>query len=67
MISPPERLHQLLAAQSALSETRFTRRDLLLGAGSAGLAAIASRPSFGLTKSSRPQATTIRFLDRRFV
>src|SRR6202007_803500 len=45
MTSAPERLRQLLA--SPFQETRFTRRDLLKGAGGAGLAAIASRPSFG--------------------
>ena len=47
MTSAPERLRQLLA--SPFGDPRFTRRDLLLGAGSAGLAAIASRPSFGQT------------------
>jgi FtsP/CotA-like multicopper oxidase with cupredoxin domain len=47
MTSAPERLRQLLA--SPFGAPRFTRRDLLLGAGSAGLAAIASRPSFGQT------------------
>ena len=48
MTSAPERLRQLLA--SPFGDPRFTRRDLLLGAGSAGLAAIASRPSFAQTR-----------------
>ena len=51
MTSAPERLRQPLA--SPLQETRFSRRDLLKGAGSAGLAAIASRPSFGQTNPAQ--------------
>jgi FtsP/CotA-like multicopper oxidase with cupredoxin domain len=49
MTSSPDRPRQLLLGQSALPETRFSRRELLLGAGSAGLAAVASRPSRGQT------------------
>jgi FtsP/CotA-like multicopper oxidase with cupredoxin domain len=49
MTSAPERLRQLLTTQSPHTDTRFSRRDLLLGAGSAGLAAIASGPGFAQT------------------
>ena len=56
MASSPERLRQLLAGQSSFQETRFTRRELLLGAGSAGLAAVASRPSLGQTSLGQTAA-----------
>jgi FtsP/CotA-like multicopper oxidase with cupredoxin domain len=52
MTSSPERLRQFLAGESPLTSLagpRFTRRDLLLGAGGAGLAAVASRPGFAQT------------------
>ena len=49
MTSSPERLRTLLDDRSYLQQTRFTRRDLLKGAGSAGVAAFASRPSHGQT------------------
>jgi FtsP/CotA-like multicopper oxidase with cupredoxin domain len=49
MTSPPDRLRQLLAGPSCFQETRFNRRELLLGAGSAGLAAVASRSSLAQT------------------
>jgi hypothetical protein len=43
----------------ALHETRFSRRELLLGAGTAGLVAVASRP--GHTQAAPPHADhTIR-------
>ena len=55
MTSTPERLRHLASP----FDRRFTRRDLLKGAASAGLAAIASRPGFA--QSSAPSADhTIR-------
>ena len=49
MTFPPERLRRLVAGQSSFQETRFTRRELLKGAGSVGLAAFASGASHGQT------------------
>jgi FtsP/CotA-like multicopper oxidase with cupredoxin domain len=49
MTFPPERLRRLVAGQSSFQETRVTRRELLRGAGSAGLAAFASGASHGQT------------------
>src|SRR3984885_6022722 len=54
MTSAPERLRQLLT--SPFQDLRFTRRDLLKGAGSPGLAAIASRPSFAQTPPGQTPA-----------
>jgi FtsP/CotA-like multicopper oxidase with cupredoxin domain len=55
--SSPERLRQIPAGPSSPQETRFTRRDLLAGAGAAGLAAVAGRPSHAQTAASSADHT----------
>ena len=56
MTFSPERLRRLPAGYSSFQQARFTRRELLLGAGSAGLAAVASRPSLGQTSLGQTAA-----------
>jgi FtsP/CotA-like multicopper oxidase with cupredoxin domain len=51
-----DRPRPLLAGQSLLQETRLTRRDLLLGTGGMGLAAVANRASHGQTSSGQNSA-----------
>jgi FtsP/CotA-like multicopper oxidase with cupredoxin domain len=59
MKSLADRLPQCSADRRSLHETRFSRRELLLAAGTAGLVAIASRP--GHTQAAPPHADyTIR-------
>ena len=55
MTSSSERLQ----GQSSPEETRFTRRDLLAGAASAGVVAVAGRASHAQT-AARPADHTIR-------
>jgi FtsP/CotA-like multicopper oxidase with cupredoxin domain len=56
-VTSPERLRQIPAGPSSQQETRFTRRDLLAGAGAAGLAAVAGRPSHAQTAASSADHT----------
>jgi FtsP/CotA-like multicopper oxidase with cupredoxin domain len=52
-----ERLRQIPAGQSSPEEARFTRRDLLVGAASAGMAAIAGRAGHAQTAAPSPDHT----------
>jgi FtsP/CotA-like multicopper oxidase with cupredoxin domain len=56
-VTSPERLRQIPAGPSSPDETRFTRRDLLAGAGAAGLAAVAGRPSHAQTAAASADHT----------